>query len=83
MKRVAVHLGEKYHKRFEGHRLSQLGFLGYMYEICNFAHTGRNVGQISRALSHELDPISDEEVYAICEDLEALGYMTIEAAVDG
>ncbi|MGH2403100.1 MAG: hypothetical protein ACRDGN_01430 [bacterium] len=77
MKPVAIHLGEKYERRFQGGHLSRQGFMGYMYEVCNFSHGVRTVRQIARALSHELEPISVEEVYEICKDLERLGYMTV------
>jgi hypothetical protein len=80
MKPVTIHLIEKYDQRFSGGHLRQLDFLGYMYEICNFAHRGYTVRQIARALSHELRPISVEDVYEICKDLERLGYMTVQEA---
>ena len=77
MKRVIVHLGEKYNRLFQSGHLSQLGFLGYMYEICNFSRGENTIQEISRALSHELPPIKVEHVYQICKDLEQLGYMTM------
>jgi hypothetical protein len=80
MKPVTIHLVEKYDRRFTGAHLRQLDFLGYMYEICNFSRGTYTVRQISRALSHELQPITVEEVYEICKDLERLGYMTVQEA---
>ncbi len=80
MKPVTIALIEKYDQRFSGGHLRQLDFLGYMYEICNFSHRGLTVRQIARALSHELRPISADEVYGICKDLERLGYMTVQDA---
>jgi hypothetical protein len=77
MKPVTIHLVEKYDRRFQSGHLSQLGFLGYMYEICNFARRGYTIRQIARALSHELQPITVEDVYEICKDLERLDYMTV------
>ncbi len=77
MKPVAIHLALKYEQRFGGGHLSRQGFMGYMYEICNFSQGSRTVRQIARALSYELQPISVEEVYEICKDLERLGYMTV------
>ena len=59
--------------------MSQLGFVGYMYEICNFAQRGFSIGEIARALTHELPGrITPDEVLAICKDLQELGYMTLE-----
>ena len=79
MKLITVKLGPLYNELFKGGHLSQLGFLGYMYEICNFSHGGeRTIRQIARALSHELQPISEEHVYQICSDLEELGFMSVQ-----
>jgi hypothetical protein len=79
MKPVTVRLAPLYDQIFKGGHLSQLGFLGYMYEICNFSHGGeRTIREIARALSHELQPISEEHVYQICSDLEELGYMSVK-----
>jgi hypothetical protein len=80
MKPVTIALIEKYDQRFSGGHLRQLDFLGYMYEICNFSRRGVTVRQIARALSHELRPISVDDVYEICKDLERLGYMTVQEA---
>jgi len=81
MKPVTVHLAPLYDKLFQKGQLSQLGFLGFMYEICNFSHSGeRTIREIARALSHELQPISEEQVFQICSDLEELGYMTVKRA---
>ena len=81
MKPVTVRLGPLYSKLFQTGHLSQLGFLGYMYEICNFSHSGeRTIREIARALSHELQPISEEHVFQICSDLEELGYMSVKRA---
>ena len=79
MKPLTIQLAPLYDEVFKGGHLSQLGFLGYMYEICNFSHGGqRTVREIARALSHELkDPISEEHVFQICSDLEELGFMTV------
>ena len=78
MKPVTIRLAPLYDSIFTGGHLSQLGFLGYMYEICNFSHNGnRTIREIARAISHELQPISEEHVYQICSDLEELGYMSV------
>jgi len=78
MKPVTIRLAPLYDQIFTGGHLSQLGFLGFMYEICNFSHGGqRTIHEIARALSHELQPISEEHVYQICSDLEELGYMSV------
>ena len=77
MKYVTVRLAEKYDRLFTGGHLSQLGFLGYMYEICNFSHGERSIQEIARALSHELQPIKVEHVYQICKDLTDLGFMDL------
>jgi len=79
MKPVTIRLAPLYADLFRQGHLSQLGFLGYMYEICNFSHGGtRTIRDIARALSHELQPISEEHVYQICSDLEELGYMSVQ-----
>ena len=78
MKPVTIRLAPLYDRIFTGGHLGQLGFLGYMYEICNFSQGGeRTVREIARAISHELAPIKIEHVYQICSDLEELGYMTV------
>jgi hypothetical protein len=78
MKPLTIQLAPLYDEIFHGGHLSQLGFLGYMYEICNFSHRGdRTIREIARALSHELSPVSEEHVFQICSDLEELGFMTV------
>lgn len=76
MKRVTIHLAPKY-DRMEGGHLAQLGFLGYMYEICNFSNGERTLAEIQRALGHELWPLPIETIYGMVCDLETMGYMTI------
>ena len=83
MKPVAIHLAPKYDKDSTRLQLGQLGFLGYMYEICNFSRGTRTIGEISRALSHEINPISTEDIYAICKDMSELGYMVLEDSASG
>jgi hypothetical protein len=81
MKPLTIQLAPMYAEIFKHGHLSQLGFLGYMYEICNFSHGGqRTVREIARAISHELQPISEENVFQICSDLEELGFMTVYQA---
>ncbi len=41
MKPLTIKLAPLYAERFPYGHLSQLGFLGYMYEICNFSQGGR------------------------------------------
>lgn len=80
MKPVAIELALKYEQQFRGGHLSRQGFMGFMYEICNFSQGTRTVRQIARALSHELAPISAQQVYEICKDLERLGFMVVQEA---
>jgi hypothetical protein len=77
MKPVTIKLAPKYDDLKGGH-LSQLGFLGYLYELCNFSNGERTLAEIHRALGHELPPVPLEALYGMVRDCEALGYMAIE-----
>jgi hypothetical protein len=57
--------------------LSQLGFIGYMHELCNFSNGKRTLGEIHRAMGHELAPVPLEALYELVSDLQELGYLTV------
>lgn len=78
MKKVTILLAPKYKKISARAQLSQLSFLGYMNEICNFSEGRHTLAQIRRALAHELGPLSLEMVCEMARDLETLGYLTLE-----
>ncbi len=75
-KRVTIYLAPKYDSEIEGGHLSQLGFIGYMHELCNFSNGERTLAEIQRAMGHELTPLSIETLYELVSDLEELGYLT-------
>ncbi|HZQ09137.1 MAG TPA: hypothetical protein VFD70_21345 [Anaerolineae bacterium] len=75
-KRVTIYLAPKYDSGMKGGHLSQLGFIGYMHELCNFSNGERTLAEIQRAMGHELTPLSIETLYELVSDLEELGYMT-------
>jgi hypothetical protein len=77
MKPVTIRLAPKY-DQIEGGHLSQLGFLGYLYEVCNFSNGQRTLAEIQRALGHELWPLPIEVLYGMVCDCESMGYMAIE-----
>ncbi len=75
-KRMTIYLAPKYDGEIEGGHLSQLGFIGFMHELCNFSNGQRTLGEIQRAMGHELVPLSIETLYELVSDLEELGYLT-------
>jgi len=76
-KRVTIYLAPKYDSGLKGGHLSQLGFIGYMHELCNFSNGERTLAEIQRAMGHELAPLSLETLYELVSDLEELGYLTV------
>lgn len=76
-KRVTIYLAPKYDGGLRGGHLGQLGFIGYMHELCNFSNGERTLAEIHRAMGHELTPVSIETLYELVSDLQELGYMTV------
>lgn len=76
-KRVTIYLAPKYDSDIAGGHLSQLGFIGYMHELCNFSNGERTLAEIQRAMGHELTPLPLETLYELVSDLEELGYLTV------
>lgn len=76
-KRVTIYLAPKYDSGMRGGHLSQLGFIGYMHELCNFSDGERTLAEIQRAMGHELTPLPIETLYELVSDLEELGYLTV------
>jgi len=76
-KRATIFLAPKYDTGLKGGHLTQLGFIGYMHELCNFSNGKRTLAEIHRAMGHELTPVAIETLYELVSDLEELGYMTV------
>ena len=78
MKTVTVELAPKY-ENFAGGHLPQLGFLGYLYEVCNLSNGQRTLGAIRRALGHELGVWPKiEALGSMVRDMERLDYMSVD-----
>ncbi len=79
MKDVSVRLAHKY-EDFSGGHLPQLGFLGYLYEVCNLSDGRRKLSEIHRMLGHELSIRPEMETLVdLVKDMEMLDYMTVES----
>ncbi len=76
-KRVTIYIAPKYETGMKGGHLTQLGFLGYMHELVNYSNGERTLGEIHRAMGHELTPVALETLYELVSDLEELGYLTV------
>lgn len=78
MKDVTVAVGPKFEDFAEGH-LPQLGFLGYLYELCNLSNGQRTLAEIRRVLGHELGLWPDiETLVDMVKDMEMLDYLVVE-----
>lgn len=78
MKDVTVAIGHKY-ENFAGGHLPQLGFLGYLYELCNLSNGQRTLTEIRRILGHELGVWPDVETMVdLVKDMEQLDYLIVE-----
>jgi len=75
MKRLTLELDPLYRIPKEGVRLSRHAWLGYLYELFNFSNGRRTLGEIARALSHEVGPIDVNVLARMSRDLERMGYL--------
>jgi hypothetical protein len=75
MKRLTVKLDPLYRVEKHGVRLSRHAWLGYLYELFNFSNGERTLGEIARALSHEVGPIEVKVLATMSRDLEEMGYL--------
>jgi hypothetical protein len=76
MKRLTLELDPLYRIDKEGVRLSRHAWLGYLYELFNFSDGTRTLGQIARALSHEIGPIEVHALARMSRDLERMGFFS-------
>jgi len=75
MKRLTLELDPLYRLDKEGVRLSRHAWLGYLYELFNFSDGYRSLGEIARALSHEIGPIDVNILARMSRDLERMGFL--------
>ena len=76
MKHITVELAKKYEDLLGSRERHNL--IGYLYEVCNFSDGNRTLGEIQRALGHELWPVDIEILAEMIRDMERLDYMVIE-----
>jgi hypothetical protein len=77
MKRLTIALDPLYRVDKSGVRLPRHAWLGYLYELFNFSDGERTLGEIARALSHEVGPIEVSVLARMSQDLEEMGFLTI------
>jgi hypothetical protein len=77
MKRLTIALDPLYRVEKSGVRLSRHAWLGYLYELFNFSDGERTLGQIARALSHEIGPIEVGVLARMSQDLEEMGFLSL------
>ena len=77
MKRLTLALDPLYRIDKQGVRLSRHAWLGYLYELFNFSNGQRTLGEIARALSHEIGPIEVRVLATMSRDLEEMGYLQL------
>jgi hypothetical protein len=78
MKRLTLELDPLYRLDKEGVRLSRHAWLGYLYELFNFSNGQRTLGEIARALSHEIGPIDVNVLARMSRDLERMGFFDVQ-----
>lgn len=71
MKLLAIELGSRYASR-------DALYMDHLAEMTNLSDGQRTIGEITRIISYEIGEADGELVEAMFEDLERLGFLTLE-----